>query len=107
MSKKSAFSGVLVVMGLVGLSIKAYYDKVQLDKAEQQQLEEVEVLPLNGEFVCEYYKAKTQVLEGISWYEVSSSSRGWSWTFSMEDGTAIFYVQTPGQFCYVRHVEEE
>lgn len=113
MSKKSVISGIFLVVGLAALSGKAHYDKAEQEHLEQEHLEqqqmedEIPYYPLNGTFTCEYYKAKTQVMEGISWYSVSETSRGWNWMFSMEDDTAIFYTQTAGQFCYVKHVGEE
>lgn len=108
MSKKSAISGVLLVAGFIGLAGKVYYDKEKAqEQLEQEQLEEIPVLPLNGVFTCNYYKGTTHQLEGISWYEVTESARGWNWTFIVEDGTAVFFTQTAGQFCYVSHVEEE
>lgn len=107
MSKKSAISGVFVVLGFVALAGKAYYDKEQQPQVEQEQLEDIPVEALNGEFRCEYYKAKTQVVEGIAGYEVTEGTRGWNWVFHMHDETSIFYTQTAGQFCYVVHVGED
>lgn len=107
MSKKSAISGIFLAIGLAALGAKGYADRVEKEKLEQQQLEDIPVEPLNGVFSCEYYKGTTQKLEGISWYEVTESARGWNWTFIVEDGTAVFFTQTAGQFCYVTHVGEE
>ena len=107
MSKKSAISGVLVVMGFAALCGKAYFDKVEQEKLEQQQLEDIPVEPLNGEFYCEYYKAKTQVLSNVYSYETIATQSGWNWVFELHDETAVFYTQTAGQFCYVIHVGEE
>lgn len=105
MSKKSAISGVFVVLGLVALAGKAYYDKEQLEG--QVQVEDIPVETLNGEFYCEYYKAKTQVLSNVYSYETIATQSGWNWVFELHDETAVFYTQTAGQFCYVIHVGEE
>lgn len=108
MSKKSAISGVILVMGLVALGGKAYHDNKQEQERIEQQLEEaVDIYPLNGVFTCSYYKSTTVKLEGITHYETSETARGRNWLFIVEDGTAIFYTQTAGHFCHVEHVEEE
>lgn len=105
MSKKSAISGVFVILGFVALAGKAYYDKEQLEA--QAQVEDIPVETLNGEFYCEYYKAKTQVLSNVHSYETIATQSGWNWVFELHDETAVFYTQTAGQFCYVIHVGEE
>lgn len=109
MSKKSVVSAMFVVAGMVGLATYGRHvvEEHQQFQVEEEQLEEVWSEPLNGVFTCNYYKGTTHQLEGISWYEVTDSARGWNWTFIVEDGTAVFFTQTAGQFCYVIHVGEE
>lgn len=102
-----ALASLVLAIGMGALALYAKQNKDPELEPVPVLEEEVPVLPLNGEFYCEFYKTKTQVMEGIAGYEVTEGSRGWNWVFHMHDGTSIFYVQLPGQFCYVHHVEEE
>lgn len=101
--KELAASVAVATMLVAGIAIAANI----MPKEEPVVEEVVEYLPLNGVFYCEYYKAKTQVVENIVNYETISVGSGWNWLLHLGDGTTLFYTQTAGQFCYVHHVEEE
>lgn len=93
---------VAVSIIMAGAALAGLIAANALEKKPEETEEIVSVhIPTPGTFHCEYYKAKTQVVENVYDYHVYSVDGGWNWVLSMDDGTTLYYVQTAGQFCYV------
>lgn len=94
--------------GILGMSLLAglFVFAAQSAPAHNAQDNEEVVMPLNGTFRCEYYKAKGQEVSNVIGYEVTPAASGWNWIITVEDGTSLFFTQTAGQFCYVTQEEE-
>ena len=97
---KVAVSIIMAGAALAGLIAANVVDAVTKEEPKEQVVVE-DYIPTPGTFYCEYYKAKTQVVEDVYDYHVYSVDGGWNWVLSMDDGTTLYYVQTAGQFCYV------
>lgn len=96
---------ILLGSAAIGLAFSNAYDKQAVEEEAVEVVEEY--TPSPGTFHCEYYKAKTQVVEDVYDHYVVHVSNGWNWVLTMHDGTTLYYTQTAGQFCYVAGDSDE
>lgn len=93
----TALMALSVVCGLL-------LGKIVVDHAEQggevQYEEQVEAAPFHGNFVCEYYGAKTQQIEQVVKYNVFDLGNNLGWSLTLADGAQLMYVQSADKFCY-------
>ena len=106
MSKKSVVSAIFLVAGAAGLVTYTAVNKAEEVEVEVVEEDYIPVIMLDGVFQCEYYKATAQHVPDVINYEVVATQSGWNWILHLKDDTSLFYTQSAGQFCYVKHVGE-
>lgn len=98
-------AGVGLILGMAALL--SMHSPQDIPDMEEPVVEEIEYLPLNGTFQCEYYGSKAQQITEVVDYEVFPDGGQWLWNLTVKDGTTLFYTQGTDKFCYVRQEDEE